>query len=108
MQELPDVTELYSFLLALHTGMNVNPRFVTPVSTPRGSLDGRPTSLINVHPMHRAQRKAGVFEETKEMRMYSTFNIPLIHGKSFCEKKVLDKMLQRSVSLCETFVLLTD
>ena len=79
--DLPDVTELYSFLLALHTGMNVNPRFVTPVSTPRGSLDGRRTSLINVHPMHRAQRKAGVFEETREMRMYSTFNVPLIHGK---------------------------
>jgi hypothetical protein len=78
--ELPDVSDLYSFLLALHTGMNVNPRFVTPVSTPRGSLDGRPTSLTNVHPMYRAQRKAGVFEETKEMRLYSTFNIPLIHG----------------------------
>ena len=79
-QELPDVSELYSFLLALHTGMNVNPRFVTPISTPRGSLDGRPTSLTNVHPMHRAQRRAGVFEETREMRLYSTFNIPLIHG----------------------------
>lgn len=79
-QELPDVSELYAFLLALHTGMNVNPRFVTPVSTPRGSLDGRPTSLTNVHPMHRAQRKAGVFEETREMRLYSTFGIPLVHG----------------------------
>ena len=77
---LPDVSDLYSFLLALHTGMNVNPRFVTPISTPRGSLDGRPASLTNVHPMFRAQRRAGVFEETKEMRLYSTFNVPLIHG----------------------------
>ena len=77
---LPDVSELYAFLLALHTGMNVNPRFVTPVSTPRGSLDGHPNALTSVHPMHRAQRKAGVFEETREMRLYSTFNIPLIHG----------------------------
>ena len=78
--QLPDVSDLYSFLLALHTGMNVNPRFVTPTSTPRGSLDGHPTALNSVHPMHRAQRKAGAFEETKEMRLYSTFNIPLIHG----------------------------
>ncbi|KAF2484609.1 hypothetical protein BDY17DRAFT_249423, partial [Neohortaea acidophila] len=51
-EKLPDVSELYSFLLALHTGMNVNPRF----------------------------HKTGAFEETMEMRLYSTFNIPLIHG----------------------------
>lgn len=78
--QLPDVGELYSFLLALHTGMNVNPRFVTPTSTPRGYLDGHPRTLDGVRPMHRAQRKAGAFEETREMRLYSTFNIPLIHG----------------------------
>jgi len=30
--------------------------------------------------MIRAQSKAGAFEETKEMRLYSTFSIPLIHG----------------------------
>lgn len=78
--ELPDVSELYSFLLALHTGMNVNPRFITPASTPRGSLDGHPPEMNGVHPMHRAQSKAGCFEETREMRLYSTFNIPLMHG----------------------------
>lgn len=77
---LPDVGQLYSFLLALHTGMNVNPRFVTPTTTPRGSLDGHPSSWNTVHPTHRAQRKAGAFEETNEMRLYSTFNVPLIHG----------------------------
>ena len=77
---LPDVSELYSFLLALHTGMNVNPRFVTPATTPRGSLDGHPNGMTSVHPMHRSQMKAGAFEETREMRLYSTFNIPLIHG----------------------------
>ena len=79
-QELPDVSELYSFLLALHTGMNVNPRFDTPATTPRGSLDGHPPEMNGVHPLHRAQSKAGCFEETKEMRLYSTFNIPLMHG----------------------------
>jgi hypothetical protein len=78
--ELPDVSELYSFLLALHTGMNVNPRFITPVHAPRGSLDGHSPDLNQTHPMHRAQSKAGAFEETKEMRLYSTFSIPLIHG----------------------------
>lgn len=79
-QELPDVSELYSFLLALHTGMNVNPRFITPVHAPRGSLDGHSPDLNQTHPMHRAQSKVGAFEETKEMRLYSTFSIPLIHG----------------------------
>ena len=79
-QELPDVSELYSFLLALHTGMNVNPRFITPVYAPRGSLDGHSPYLNQTHPMMRAQSKAGAFEETKEMRLYSTFSIPLIHG----------------------------
>jgi hypothetical protein len=79
-QELPDVSELYSFLLALHTGMNVNPRFITPLHAPRGSLDGHSPDLNQTHPMIRAQSKAGAFEETKEMRLYSTFSIPLIHG----------------------------
>lgn len=78
--ELPDVGELYAFLLALHTGMNVNPRFVTPASAPRGSLDNPPADKMAVHPVERAQAKAGCFEETREMRLYSTFNIPLIHG----------------------------
>lgn len=79
-EALPDVSELYSFLLALHTGMNVNPRFVTPVTTPRGSWDGHSEAMSSMHPVHRAQHKAGAFEETAEMRMYSTFHIPLIHG----------------------------
>lgn len=78
--ELPDVSDLYSFLLALHTGMNVNPRFVSPAITPRGSLDGHPPELHGIHPLERAQSKPGCFEETREMRLYSTFNVPLIHG----------------------------
>nr|POE76129.1 ubiquitin carboxyl-terminal hydrolase miy1 [Quercus suber] len=78
--DLPDVSDLYAFLLALHTGMNVNPRFVTPFSTPRGSFDGHAPGLDRVHPLERAQSKPGCFEETREMRLYSTFNIPLIHG----------------------------
>ncbi|KAF1823073.1 uncharacterized protein K489DRAFT_304912, partial [Dissoconium aciculare CBS 342.82] len=57
---LPDVSELYAFLRALHTGMNVNPSFIIPAGV--------------------REDTAGCFEETKEMRLYSTFNIPLIHG----------------------------
>ena len=57
--ELPDVGELYTFLLALHTGMNVNPRLT--LQSGSGAI-------------------AGTFEQTKEMQLYSAFSIPLIHG----------------------------
>lgn len=60
-QQLPDVSDLYSFLIDLHTGMNVNPRFV---ADPEQPLHG----------------KVGGFEQTREMRLYSTFNVPLLHG----------------------------
>lgn len=67
-QDLPDVGDLYSFLVALHTGMNVNPRYVPSVAE---------------HEPHHAQAflsDVGEFEETLEMTLYSTFAIPLIHG----------------------------
>lgn len=57
---LPDVGDLYSFLITLHTGMNVNPRFVTAPNAPQG--------------------KPGGFDDTREMRLYSAFEIPLVHG----------------------------
>lgn len=66
-QELPDVDELYTFLLTLHTGMNVNPRFVPYVKQHQ-----TPTTQNPALP--------GLFEETRELRLYSTFSIPLIHG----------------------------
>jgi hypothetical protein len=69
-QGLPDVTDLYSFLITLHTGMNVNPRFVFVPD--RSSLD--------MHPALRPQTQPGGFEETREMKLYSTFNVPLMHG----------------------------
>lgn len=65
-QELPDVSELYKFLLALHTGLNVNPMFVPD-----------PNSAAN----HAAlTSRAGAFEDTRDMKLYRTFNIPLMHG----------------------------
>ncbi|KAK4457801.1 hypothetical protein QBC42DRAFT_278304 [Cladorrhinum samala] len=75
---LPDVTELYNFLQGLHTGMNVNPRFVP---TPEVINAFKRTSLTHVHPTERDDTMIpGTFEHTKEMSLYSTFAIPLIHG----------------------------
>lgn len=76
-QGLHDVGDLYSFLITLHTGMNVNPLFV-PADTQSTSLLDEPIAefpngLIT-------SRQAGGFENTREMRLYSTFAVPLIHG----------------------------
>ncbi|RDW88059.1 hypothetical protein BP6252_00091 [Coleophoma cylindrospora] len=77
-QELPDVSDLYSFLITLHTGMNVNPRFLPPAPT-RKANDVR-NSMSHVHPSEREDLLPGTFEETREMKLYSTFSVPLIHG----------------------------
>lgn len=76
--ELPDLGDLYTFLTTLHTGMNVNPCFVqgTPLllnDNPRGSMS-------HLHPSEREASLPGTFEETREMRLYSTFSVPLLHG----------------------------
>jgi len=65
-QALPDVSELYKFLLALHTGLNVNPMFV-----PDSYIPSDHATLTN---------RAGAFENTQDMKLYRTFNIPLMHG----------------------------
>ncbi|KAI5864449.1 hypothetical protein GGS23DRAFT_604638 [Durotheca rogersii] len=67
---LPDMPELYAFLKGLHTGMNVNPRFI-PVS-----------ELPTVKQQHsdRGGPAPGTFESTRDMQLYATFSIPLIHG----------------------------
>ncbi|KAH6851077.1 hypothetical protein B0I37DRAFT_128060 [Chaetomium sp. MPI-CAGE-AT-0009] len=74
---LPDVTELYDFLKGLHTGMNVNPRFIP---APEVVAAFKRTSLTHLHPTERTDMIPGTFEHTKEMALYSTFSIPLIHG----------------------------
>lgn len=76
-QALPDVTELYSFLKGLHTGMNVNPRFIPTEETERAF---KRTSLTHLHPAERGDLIPGTFEDTKEMAFYRIFQIPLIHG----------------------------
>jgi hypothetical protein len=69
-QELPDVSDLYKFLLALHTGLNVNPMFVPDTDATDGNtaMTSRPTG------------RAGGFENTPDMKLYRTFQIPLLHG----------------------------
>jgi ubiquitin carboxyl-terminal hydrolase MINDY-1/2 len=74
---LPDVTELYAFLKGLHTGMNVNPRFIP---TPELTQAHKRTSLTHIHPTERGDLIPGTFEDTKEMSLYATFSIQLIHG----------------------------
>ena len=77
-QNLPDVSELYAFLVNLHTGMNVNPRFL-PSEAQQPHLLDAPIQDSPYESMSRT-RFAGVFEDTTEMKLYSTFAVPLIHG----------------------------
>ncbi|KAK2037293.1 hypothetical protein LZ31DRAFT_180936 [Colletotrichum somersetense] len=76
-ESLPDVSLLYEFLKGLHTGMNVNPRFVP---TPEIVKAFKRTSLTHLHPTERDDLIPGTFEDTNEMALYSAFAIPLIHG----------------------------
>ncbi|KAJ4354088.1 uncharacterized protein N0V89_005821 [Didymosphaeria variabile] len=68
-QELPDVSDLYKFLLALHTGLNVNPMFVQDPD----ATDG--TTILTA-----LAARPGGFENTRDMKLYRTFNLPLMHG----------------------------
>lgn len=75
---LPDVSELYAFLINLHTGMNVNPSFVSAEEMEtEGLID---VSIKEMRSNASGFRKPGGFETTKEMKLYSTFGVPLIHG----------------------------
>ena len=65
-RDLPDIGDLYSFLITLHTGMNVNPRFVDN----HGATE---TAAV-------MQAQPGGFEQTKEMQLYGAFDLPLVHG----------------------------
>lgn len=75
---LPDVSELYAFLINLHTGMNVNPSFVSAEEVETGGLID--ASIMDLPSNASDFRKPGGFETTKEMKLYSTFGVPLIHG----------------------------
>ncbi|KAL9098332.1 MAG: hypothetical protein Q9163_005992 [Psora crenata] len=73
---LPDVSELYAFLLTLHTGMSINPCFVRSEENAMSLLDAPINEETNLPDL----RRPGTFEDTREMKLYSTFGVPLIHG----------------------------
>ena len=78
-EEYPDIGELHEFLKRLHTGMNVNPRFL-PEETAR-SPESLRRSMSHVHPSARSEESIpGGFEQTKELELYASFGIRLIHG----------------------------
>lgn len=56
-EQLPDIEALSRFLTMLHTGMNVNPRL---------TLD--------------SPAAPGSFLETKDIQLYDSFKVPLVHG----------------------------
>lgn len=80
-----DVADVFAFLMTLHTGMNVNPDFTS--DNPTG---------------------AGTFEKTKEISLYSAFNVPLVHGWLPEPGSEASKCLSRSAKTYEdtqTFLL---
>ncbi len=97
-QDLPDVSDLYAFLITLHTGMNVNPRFV-PLETEMPHLMDAPVSESQVT-LQESVRPGG-FEDTREMGLYSTFAIPLIHGWLSPRNHAAFAALQRSAKTYE-------
>ena len=77
IQDLPDVSDLYAFLITLHTGMNVNPSFVKSGEKTPNIMDA---SMLDLSTSVQRSRNPGGFEDTREMKLYSAFAIPLIHG----------------------------
>ncbi|KAI1266299.1 hypothetical protein F5Y18DRAFT_25414 [Xylariaceae sp. FL1019] len=71
------VPELSAFLKGLQTGMNVNPRFVPSAEA---IASHKRTSPSHVHPPDRDAGVPGTFENTRDMKQYAMFGIPLIHG----------------------------
>lgn len=95
---LPDVGDLYGFLQSLHTGMNVNPRFIP---TPEMVTAYKRTSLTHLHPTERGELIPGTFENTAEMSLYATFSIPLIHGWLAARSEPVYEALERQAASYE-------
>ncbi|KAL7267179.1 hypothetical protein RUND412_010245 [Rhizina undulata] len=80
--DLPDVGDLFAFLLTLHTGMNVNPK-LTP-------------QIVN------GKVLPGGFERTREMDLYGAFRVPLFHGwLPDPENPVIEAMIRRKLESYE-------
>ncbi|KAJ6107108.1 hypothetical protein N7523_008431 [Penicillium sp. IBT 18751x] len=77
-EEFPDIEALTRFLTMLHTGMNVNPRLILVNGFPI-TWDASVTRLTNDLAQETTD-SLGTFQETDDLRLYSTFRVPLIHG----------------------------
>ena len=78
-QALPDVDELNRFLTMLATGMNANPKFVNPSTSAPNLIDAR-DSILQAPSSQPPVQAPGSFELTKDIKLYGSFSIPLIHG----------------------------
>ena len=78
LDSLPDLDELNAFLIRLHTGMNANPRFAVTDQQPN-LMDAR-NSMLHLPQSVNTDRKMGTFEATQDIKLYSSFSIPLVHG----------------------------
>lgn len=75
--ELPEIDELNRFLMRLRTGMNANPRFVPQQKDAPNFMDAdTPTMPTATQPA----TTAGTFENTPDIKLYSSFNVKLMHG----------------------------
>ncbi|RHZ54494.1 uncharacterized protein CDV56_102595 [Aspergillus thermomutatus] len=81
--ELPDIEALSRFLTMLHTGMNVNPRLTLE-----------------------SHDAPGTFLDTDDIRLYSTFGIPLVHGWVASPASEADGALKRLAQYYEDVQLL--
>ncbi|KAI5293962.1 hypothetical protein KEM52_004943 [Ascosphaera acerosa] len=72
---LPDIEEMSSFLTMLHTGMNVNPCLI-----PNRGPDQPPE----------------FFQPTRELTLYGTFGVPLLHGWSASEDREAQAAMERT------------
>ena len=75
--ELPEIDELNRFLMRLRTGMNANPSFVPQRRDAPNLMDAdSPTTPTATHP----HTTAGTFENTQDIKLYSSFKVKLMHG----------------------------
>ncbi|KPI38896.1 uncharacterized protein AB675_5801 [Cyphellophora attinorum] len=74
-----DVEEISAFLMRLRTGMNANPRFIPVREPPPNLMDAR-HSMLDMPQQQRSQITAGGFEATGDIKLYGSFNVPLLHG----------------------------
>jgi ubiquitin carboxyl-terminal hydrolase MINDY-1/2 len=74
-----DVEEISAFLMRLRTGMNANPRFIPVREPPPNLMDAR-HSVLDIPQQQRSKITAGGFEATGDIKLYGSFNVPLLHG----------------------------